>query len=155
LIEAIDASNGIVASPRNTTMATDVRNENDSTVYGVSLKAEWDIGGGYTLTNVLAHRRSRMRTSIDTDTTTADLFNTNTGGLTRRQTTEELRLTSPSEGRFSYQLGFFYLDLLAREYLLQGANLGIPIIVPGLSNFGRKAMLDFLKDNINSATIYA
>ncbi|MFK4792458.1 TonB-dependent receptor [Sphingobium sp. ZW T5_29] len=136
LIEAVDASNGIVASPRNTTMATDVRNENDSTVYGVSLKAEWDIGGGYTLTNVLAHRRSRMRTSIDTDTTTADLFNTNTGGLTRRQTTEELRLTSPSEGRFSYQLGFFYLDLLAREYLLQGANLGIPIIVPGLSNFG-------------------
>lgn len=60
LIESIDAANGIVASPNNTLLASDVRNTNDSTVYGVSLKAEWDIGGGYTLTNVLAHRRSRI-----------------------------------------------------------------------------------------------
>lgn len=136
LITAVNASNGVFASPKNTHMATDIRNTNDSDVYGVSLKAEIELGGGYTLTNVLAHRRFKMNTSIDTDTTTADLFSVNTGGLRRHQTTEELRLTSPADRPFSFQVGLFYLDLTAREFLLQGANLGLPSPGPGLSFFG-------------------
>lgn len=136
LITAVNASNGVFASPKNTSLASDVRNSNSSHVYGVTLKAEIELGGGYTLTNVLAHRRFKMNTSIDTDTTTADLFSVNTGGLRRHQTTEELRLTSPADRRFSYQLGLFYLDLTAREFLLQGANLGLPSPGPGLSFFG-------------------
>ncbi|UZW54354.1 TonB-dependent receptor [Sphingobium sp. JS3065] len=136
LISTINASNGVFASPKNTSMATDIANTNGSDVYGVSLKAEIELGGGYTLTNVLAHRRAKTNTSIDTDTTTADLFSVNTGGLRRHQTTEELRLTSPADGRFSYQLGLFYLDLNAREFLLQGANLGLPSPGPGLSFLG-------------------
>lgn len=135
LIDTINASNGIFASPSNTRMATDVPDTNNSDVYGVQLKAEFDLGGGYSLTNVLAYRNYKMNTSIDTDTTTADLFSVNTGGFTRHQTTEELRLSSPQEGRFSYQLGFFYLNLVAREFLLQGANLGVPV-PPGLSFLG-------------------
>lgn len=136
LIATINASNGIVASPTNTSMATDVPNDNSSTVYGGSMKAEIELGGGYTLTNVVAYRNSKTHTSIDTDTTTADLFNTNTGGLDRHQATEELRLTSPAGDRLSYQLGFFYLDLYAREFLLQGGNLGLPAPGPGLSFAG-------------------
>ncbi|MFC4595923.1 TonB-dependent receptor [Sphingobium tyrosinilyticum] len=135
LIDTINASNGIFASPKNARIATDVPNDNDSTVYGVQLKAEVDLGGGYTLTNVLAYRNYKMNTSIDTDTTTSDLFSVNTGGFTRHQTTEELRLSSPQDDRFSYQLGFFYLNLVAREFLLQGANLGAPV-PPGLSLLG-------------------
>lgn len=136
LVDTVNASNGVVASTKNTSMATDVPNKNSARVYGASMKAEIDIGGGYTLTNVVAYRNSKTSTSIDTDSTTADLFNTNTGGLTRNQTTEELRLTSPADGRFSYQVGLFYLDLEAREFLLQGGNLGLPSPGPGLSFAG-------------------
>ncbi|MEJ7935809.1 TonB-dependent receptor [Sphingobium sp. AN558] len=135
LIDTVNASNGVFASPKNTRMATDVPNDNDSDVYGVQLKAEFELGGGYTLTNLLAYRNYKMNTSIDTDTTTADLFSINTGGFRRHQTTAEVRLSSPQEGRFSYQLGAFYLNLVARDFLLQGANLGAPV-PPGLSLLG-------------------
>ncbi|GLV23752.1 hypothetical protein TomTYG45_01950 [Sphingobium sp. TomTYG45] len=54
----------------------------------------------------------------------------NTGGSQYRQTTEELRVSSPNTGRFSFQADLFYLDLSARQYLLQGANLGNPIPPP-------------------------
>ncbi|WP_340317740.1 TonB-dependent receptor [Rhizorhabdus argentea] len=136
LIATIDARNGIVASPTNPVFATSVPDDNSSDVYGVSLKAEIQLGGGYTLTNVLAHRRYKVKTSVDTDTTTADLFDTNTGGSNYRQTTEELRLSSPDNGRLSYQLGLFYLDLHAQSDLLQGVNLGGPAPGPGLSLLG-------------------
>ena len=115
----------------------------------VAIMLRTQKGGGYTLTNVLAHRRFKMNTSIDTDTTTADLFDVNTGGLRRRQTTEELRLASPADHRFSFQLGLFYLDLTAREYLLQGANLGQPSPGSGLSSFGGYA------DGISPTKSYA
>lgn len=135
LISAINATNGITASPRNTRMAADVPNENDSEIYGGSLKAEIELGNGYTLSNVLARRIYNADTSIDTDTTTANLFNVNDGGTRYRQTTEELRLTSPTDGRFNFQLGLFYLDLDGRQFLLQGANLGLAT-PPGLSFIG-------------------
>lgn len=138
LIGAINAGNGVFASPNNTRTSTDVPNTNSSDVYGGMLKAEIELGGGYTLTNVLAHRVFKMNTSIDTDTTTANLFNINRGGFRYRQTTEELRLSSPETGRLSYQLGIFYLDLRARQFLLQGADLGVPV-PPGLSFAGGAA----------------
>lgn len=129
LISAINASNGVFASPTNTSMATDVPNTNSSQLYGASLKAEIDLGGGFTLTNVVGRRIYEFNTSIDTDTTTADLFNVNVGRPAAHlaQTTEELRLSSPATGRFTYQLGLFYLNLRSGGTLLQGANLGAPM----------------------------
>ena len=135
LISSINASNGVFASPTNTTMATDVPNTNSSQLYGGSLKAEIDLGGGFTLTNVAGHRAYEFHTSVDTDTTTADLFNTNVGSSYLKQTTEELRISSPSTGRFTYQLGLFYLNLSSHGGLLQGANLGAPM-PPGSSLIG-------------------
>jgi len=135
LISAVDASNGVFASPTNATLATDVPNTNSSELYGGSLKAEVDLGGGYTLTNVTGHRVYKFNTSVDTDTTPLDLFDVNVGGGKLSQTTEEFRLSSRPTGRFTYQLGLFYLDLRSSSGLLQGANLGAPV-PPGLSLLG-------------------
>ncbi|WP_066817048.1 TonB-dependent receptor [Sphingomonas mali] len=152
LISSINASNGVFASPTNTTIATDVPNTNSSKLYGGSLKAEIDLGGGYTLTNVVGHRVYENNTSLDTDTTTADLFDVNHGGSRLKQTTEELRLSSPSTGRFSYQLGLFYLDLSSTSGLLQGANLGVPMpsgtsLIGGFlgGGFGTKSYAGFFE----------
>ena len=152
LISTINASNGVFASPTNATMATDVPNTNSSTLYGGSIKAEFDLGGGFALTNVAGHRVYENNTSVDTDTTTADLFNVNTGSNRLIQTTEELRLSSPSTGRFSYQLGLFYLNLNSSGGLLQGANLGAPMpagqsLIGGFlgNRFGTKSYAGFFE----------
>lgn len=130
LISTLDASNGVFASPTNTRLASDVPFTNDFELYGASLRAEIDLGGGYSLTNVAAYRAYKSHTSIDTDVTTANLFNTNTGGSDYSQASEELRLSSPDKNRFTYQVGLFYLHLKARQYLLQGANLGAAVPPP-------------------------
>lgn len=135
LIDAINDSNGIQASTENALFAGSARNFFHSEVYGGALKAEVDVGAGYTITNVFAHRVYRSDVGIETDVTTANLFDTNIGGYRYRQTTEEIRLTSPSDRRLSFQLGLFYLDLSARQFLTQGANLGNPV-PPGLSLLG-------------------
>ncbi|MFC4595944.1 TonB-dependent receptor [Sphingobium tyrosinilyticum] len=135
LIATINAANGITASPTNNLLATDGLGYLVSKVYGGQLKAEVDVGGGFTLTNILAYRKFRQRMASPIDITTADIFNNNEGGYDYRQTTEEIRLSSPATSRFSFQLGLFYLNLRAKQYLLQGANLGLPV-PPGLSFAG-------------------
>lgn len=135
LLTTINAANSVFASRKNVLLAADIPNEVDSDVYGGQIKAEVELGGGFTLTNVLARRVFNQSNSIDTDTVNADLFNLNTGGFRYRQTTEELRLSSPSSGPFSFQIGVFYLDLKAFAFLLQGGNLGNPV-PPGLSLVG-------------------
>lgn len=135
LITTLNAANGIVASPSNTRLATDVPFRNQFDLYGTSLKADIDLGGGYNLTNVAAYRVYNSRTVIDTDGTTGNLFDTNDGGFQYSQASNELRLSSPGGARLSYQTGLYYLHLDTRQYLLQGANLGVPV-APPLSLFG-------------------
>lgn len=122
LINTLDTARGITASPNNMRLASDVAFANKFDLYGLSLKAEIELGGGYSLTNVAAYRVYDSTTSIDTDLTTANLFNVNTGGSDYTQFSEELRLSSPAEDRLTYQLGLYYLHLKARQYLGTSKN---------------------------------
>jgi iron complex outermembrane recepter protein len=127
LIDALNAADGIVAGPKNTRVANDVSTENDFDVGGTSLRAMLDIGDGFALTNVAAWRFYKSHTQVDTDTTSADIFNTNAGGRSMNQYSEELRLTSPDDQPLTYQLGLFYLHFRDSSTLLQGGNLGVPV----------------------------
>ncbi len=127
LIEQLNARDGIVAGPKNTFVANDIATQNEFDVGGVSLRGEFDIGGDYSLTNVTAYRFYNVNTSVDTDTTSADIFNTNAGGSRFQQISEEVRLTSPSTNQLTYQAGLFYLHLKAGSDLSQGGNLGTAV----------------------------
>jgi len=129
LVAGLNASQGITAGSRNDLQSADGPNHNQFQIWGVSLKAEYDLGGGYTLTNVAGYRAEYGVRNADADGLPIDLLNINRVGQRYNQTTEELRLTSPANQRFTYQAGFFYLHLLATSLdTFQGQD-GIPFIV--------------------------
>ena len=104
---------GITASPDNVYQASSFTNSAHYTVYGVALKVEYDLGGGYTLTNVVAQRGNSEHVFQDGGYMPLYDFDDGFDSFHYMQQTEELRITSPSDGRFTYQAGVFYLHLHA------------------------------------------
>ena len=77
---------------------------------GFSLQSEYDFGFA-TLTNITASRRSNAVENIDVDTTDLDIFRPVFADNEIETFTQEVRLTSnPSDSRFDWMLGAFYLD---------------------------------------------
>lgn len=86
----------------------EVRNE--STNFGHSLQINWDIGE-FTVTSITAYRETEIAATTDDDNRpTNPLGFDQFGNTDQNQWTQELRLQSPAEDRFSYVLGFFYFD---------------------------------------------
>ncbi|WP_294305516.1 TonB-dependent receptor [uncultured Sphingomonas sp.] len=106
------ASQGIVASPSNRRLATDidtnVRDEN----YGGSLTGELTLGD-YHVTSITAWRQwlNHQRQDYDglAQLTAAFPSGADDGSVNSRQFSQELRLTSPKGGLIDYVLGAYYL----------------------------------------------
>jgi len=74
---------------------------------GVSLQADWDLGG-YTLTSISAYRFWNWTPSNDVDLTSLSITTQGRIRDEERQATQELRITSPSDGPIEYTGGLYY-----------------------------------------------
>ncbi|MBA2933531.1 TonB-dependent receptor [Sphingomonas sp. CGMCC 1.13654] len=74
---------------------------------GVSLTGDVDLGGGYTLTSISAWRAIRDFSGGDDDSSPLDAVYHRFLDKSR-QVTQEVRLASPSTGRFSWIVGGYY-----------------------------------------------
>jgi iron complex outermembrane receptor protein len=85
----------------------DTQEEIVSRTDGVSNQFDWRLGG-HTLTSVTAWRRLYFRPKNDSDLSPYSIFR---GGydVDVDQYSQELRLASPTDGRFDYQAGVFLL----------------------------------------------
>jgi iron complex outermembrane recepter protein len=74
---------------------------------GVSAQVNWDLAG-YTLTSITAYRDQHF----DIKNGGVTRYDIGNGGqqLWNKQTSQELRLTSPLDKRWDYQVGLYYLD---------------------------------------------
>lgn len=103
------AAAGIVASPEN--LQTNIsggafsRSENS----GTSLEMNWRFGG-FTLTSLTALREWQLRENADSDSTPVNGLDLNFGRSDSEQFSQELRLTSPSEGFVDYVVGLYYFN---------------------------------------------
>jgi iron complex outermembrane recepter protein len=77
-------------------------------VYGVSLKAEYDWNG-YVLTSITANRRQSSDQVTDNDGGPLNGFDTGRAEGIKRFS-QELRLTSPDEGKFTWIVGAYFDD---------------------------------------------
>lgn len=117
---AANAVYGVKASYTNDLTTANGATYNRFDIYGVSWKGDLGLGGGYTLTNILGYRDTRTQQSNDVDLSWVPMvdsdagLNENQGSNHFWQVTEELRLTSPSAGRLTYQGGFFFLKFGAQ-----------------------------------------
>ena len=147
LVRAIDQSLGITASPRNDLQASGDPNNSHFQVFGASMKVEYDLGDDYTLTNVAAYRARQSVQDVDVDVVPLNGY-TNDNNATQNQVTEELRLTSPADQRFTYQAGFFYLRHTANFGLRSTTDvfdaLGAP--PPGYAFIGDWAQISSLHE---------
>ena len=76
---------------------------------GISLQGDVDFDG-FSLTSITALRQSNRETNADSDFTAADLVGANLEDVSIDTFTQELRLTSTTDGFVDWQVGAFYLD---------------------------------------------
>ena len=123
---------GIVPGPDNTLTRMDVDARGNSVDFGSGLKVRHDLGGGFTLLSVTSYDHYFLHDLQDTDSSAFD-FSTlvpqaprggsaNGGAFKIDSVTQELRLTSPDDGRLRYVGGFYFSRTGSERYFVRGSN---------------------------------
>lgn len=121
--QLIQGQFGIVASPNNLRIADGAPSFHHLDTGGEQANVKYTFASGYSLTNIVAYRFYRDDGNNDFDQTPYSLADTFVTSRDIKQTSEELRLASPNDGRFVYQVGLYYLNLTFPGSFNQGANL--------------------------------
>ena len=124
-----DSSVGITASPNNLNVAGNGPTSNWFEVGGGQARVAYTFGDGLTLTDIAAYRFYHDASALDTDLLPISFFDMNLQGRHQKQVSNEFRVTSPSGGRLTYQLGLYYLDVTDYGSNTLGANLE-PVFPP-------------------------
>lgn len=112
--------NSVVPGVENTRSSVNAPVFNNSEQYGLSVKADYDFGEGFTFTSISAVRAYDFENNIDVDALDRAepiagflTFDLNNGTTSIQQISQEFRITSPQGDRFDYVLGAygFQLDL--------------------------------------------
>jgi iron complex outermembrane receptor protein len=127
--EGVDAAAGITAGPDNVQIASDAPTTFRFQAGGGMGKIAYDVGNGMTITNIAAYRKYRDHGQLDSDLAPIDFANQNEVHKNYRQFSDELRLSSPAGGRFTYQVGAYYLRLKADEFNNYGVDVQ-PLFAP-------------------------
>lgn len=135
LQDALDEIAPVVPGPENTDVNLNGAVYNDQELWGHSLTANWSLGD-FLLTSITAYREASITALGDTDgRPTAPLGFFQIGSTDQEQFTQELRLTSPTDGRLNYMVGLFYFDqTVARQFRRQFEFPGLPPGI-GISTF--------------------
>ena len=126
---------GITPGPNNTEDALDTplgaTPHADRREYaGMSAQIDYTFDD-YTLESITAYRANDYRLDFDADQVPIDLFDQDGGPQSYRQTSEELRLTSPTGGAFDYVVGAFYYSSQYNTLLVAGGPFLAPLGIPG------------------------
>ena len=100
--------NGYVPSLDTDQLSTNAGEWSKTSQLGGSLRFDLDLGG-VTLTSITGYERWKTRSAGDGDYTPLEVSRSYTQARSQ-QWTQELRLTSPKNGRFSWIAGLFYFN---------------------------------------------
>lgn len=138
LVAALLVPWGVVASPDNTVIAADGTNNYRFRSKGLQAQVDYELGGGYSLTNILSHRSFHEYAIQDGDGVPIDFLSTILTNFNFSQTSNELRLLTPSGGNFEGQVGLFMFrsETDGNTFLAGQLGLGGPVIPGTLYNIG-------------------
>jgi iron complex outermembrane receptor protein len=85
--------------------------------WGASLQADWDLGFA-TATSVTAFRQWHFDALQESDSTPFDILDRNIAITKDRQVSQELRLASDPEKRFSWQVGAYYFHQRLQDHYI-------------------------------------
>lgn len=123
---------GIVPGPKNLTADPGNRPFSRGKNYYITALADFDMGGGYTLSSVTSYRDVTNSTQMDPFLSNSPLLYLQRllDDESFSQFTQELRVSSPSENRLSFVGGLFYYDFKIKDIQTQNF-FGLPS--PGVS----------------------
>ncbi|HPE66862.1 MAG TPA: butyrate kinase, partial [Synergistales bacterium] len=108
----------VVASPENRQTKLNAPVYNNSEQWGLSGKAEYRFGNGYTFTSITAYREWDFENNLDVDALDFEdpipgvvTFDLNSGQTSLSQTSQEFRLASPEWDHFDYVVGVYLFEL--------------------------------------------
>ena len=132
LVAALLAPSGVVASPNNTVIAADGTNNYKFRSKGLQAEVNYELGGGWSLTDILSHRTFREFAVQDGDGVAQDFLSTIQTDFNFSQTSNELRLLTPSGGDFEGQAGLFLFRSNTDGGVFMHGQLGLGVpVVPG------------------------
>lgn len=118
------AACGVVPSPTNTEVCLDGDTSQSVEIGGLSAQADWTVGG-YVVTGILGYREYRREASTDSDTRPINALNLNTVSDDVQQSSQELRIASSAQERFSFVVGLFNYDHQYFSVNQQAGTLGL------------------------------
>lgn len=107
-VAVADRQFGIVEGPDNFQVADGAAPFGHGRIWGGSAQVDYSLGAGYSLTSITGYRYSDRANFYDADFAPFNFADVNGGASKARNVSEELRLTSPTGGRFDYVLGLYY-----------------------------------------------
>ncbi|GAB5453589.1 MAG: TonB-dependent receptor [Halioglobus sp.] len=141
----LDLIDPVVPGDENDEVNHDKEGAFENEQWGHSLEMNWDIGD-FTLTSITALRGWKIEGKADGDIDSQPIrvLGFDQGGSTdQEQFTQEIRITSPSEGRLNYVAGLFYFDQEVERQFIRAFEFQ-----PGNPGFG---IADFDADTKNWA----
>jgi iron complex outermembrane receptor protein len=120
--------NGYVPSLDTDDVSTNAGEWSKTNQLGGSLRFDLDLGGsGIVLTSITGNERWKSRSTGDGDDTPLEVSRSYTQARSQ-QWTQELRLTSPKEDRFSWIVGAFYFNekIRSNAYTARLPNGAVP-----------------------------
>lgn len=123
---------GVVASPDNTVIAADGPNDYRFRSKGLQAEVNYELGGGWSLTNILAQRSFSEFAVQDGDGVPVDFLSTIQTDFRFTQLSNELRLLTPTGDDFEGQVGLFLFRSKTDGNVFMHGQLGLGTpVVPG------------------------
>ncbi len=107
-LAALHAAAGVVPSPTNAFLSTNAPTDLRYEIAGGQAEISYLFDSGVSLTNIVGYRSYISHTTLDLDLLQVDLLDSVAPTQRFEQFTNELRVASPSGGKFDYQAGLFY-----------------------------------------------
>lgn len=124
---------GVKASPDNTDLCIDGPQYKRRENYGFAAQVDWSLPGGLTLTSISAVRRDFDDSNGDSDSLPANILNDNISNQDLRQVSQEVRIASPTGGKFDYVAGVYYFRQKTSQVTDQTGGFGLPFNLQGSS----------------------
>jgi len=127
-VGAVFGGKSYTSAPKPRQVAHDAEEQEDREFWGTSLTFDYDLGNDYILTAITAYRELEWYNLNEEDYTPVNVGLTNFDEQSE-QFTQELRITSPSDGNFDWVAGLYYIqqDISTnRDGSFSGAFFGRP-----------------------------
>ena len=140
---------GVTASPNNTVIVADGPNNYVFRSKGLQAEVDYELGGGYSLVNILSHRSFHEFAVQDGDGVATDFLSTIQTDFHFSQVSNELRLLTPEGRDFEGQAGLYLFRSKTDggAFLHGQLGLGGPVVPDTAYNIGGIADNDLQSSN--------